>query len=160
MKIISRTLLAVYLSILVWLVLFKFSYDPLAVIRDRQTHGVNLIPFTFARTSEMIANVLVFVPLGVLLALNFKRLALIRAIALVLALSLALEIIQFTLSIGVADITDVITNTLGGAIGLACYSALRRCISERHLDKGVLAAMALIIAGVLILRTSVFIVKY
>ena len=35
------------------------------------------------------------------------------------AFSLAVEIIQFALAIGVTDITDIITNTLGGFIGLA-----------------------------------------
>jgi hypothetical protein len=39
MKALSRTLFAAYLLILLWLVLFKFSYDPIGVIRDFQTRA-------------------------------------------------------------------------------------------------------------------------
>jgi glycopeptide antibiotics resistance protein len=57
-KLLSKTLLALYLLILLWLVLFKFSLD-LSSVLDYQTRSLNLIPFAdFSRNSlrEMIFN--------------------------------------------------------------------------------------------------------
>src|SRR5678816_35438 len=104
MKALSWALFVAYLLILLWLVLFKFSYDPLAVIRDFQTRSLNLIPFARTHTSEMIWN----------------------KVAVIFAFSLAVELIQVALAIGVADITDIIMNTLGGSLGLAGYLAVSK----------------------------------
>ena len=73
MKALFRILFAAYLLVLLWLVLFKFSYDPIGVIRDFQTRSLNLIPFRFGRNSEMIANIIAFIPFGVMLGVNFKQ---------------------------------------------------------------------------------------
>jgi glycopeptide antibiotics resistance protein len=62
--------------------------------------------------------------------------------------------------IGVADITDLITNTLGGFIGLAGYSILRKPKNERSLDRCILVIGTLILLSILYLRIFVFIVKY
>ncbi|HEX9503339.1 MAG TPA: VanZ family protein [Patescibacteria group bacterium] len=75
MKLLSKTLLALYLLILLWLVLFKFSLD-LSSVLDYQTRSLNLIPFAdFSRNSlrEMIFNFAVFIPFGLLLSVNLKR---------------------------------------------------------------------------------------
>jgi glycopeptide antibiotics resistance protein len=40
------------------------------------------------------------------------------------ALTLAFEITQFIFAIGRADITDVLSNTLGGVIGIGVYALL------------------------------------
>jgi hypothetical protein len=66
-KALSKTLLALYLLILLWLVLFKFSID-LSVIVDYQTRSVNLIPFADVsrhNLRETIYNFVVFIPFGV-----------------------------------------------------------------------------------------------
>src|SRR5262249_17417943 len=111
MKALYRTLFAAYMLILLWLVLFKFFYDPVGVIHDFQTRSLNLIPFALTHKSEMIANIVAFIPFGVMLGVNFKRVAFGYKIAAIFAFSLAVEIIQFALAIGVADITDIIMNT-------------------------------------------------
>src|SRR5687767_11266985 len=121
MRAVSKILFAAYLIILLWLVLFKFSYDPFAVISDFQTRSINLIPFTRAHKSEMVSNIFAFIPFGVMLGLNFKQVIFKYKIAVIFAFSLAAEIIQFALAIGVADVTDIIMNTLGGFMGLAGY---------------------------------------
>ena len=160
MRALSRTLFAAYLFILVWLVLFKFSYDPLAVIRDFQTRSLNLIPFAYARSSEMIANVVAFIPFGVMLSVNFKQVLFKHKIAIIFAFSLAAEIIQYVLAIGASDITDIMMNTLGGFTGLAAYFVISERTNERHLDRGILIAGTLILLTILYLRTFVFIVRY
>jgi glycopeptide antibiotics resistance protein len=160
MKALSWILFAAYLFLLLWLVLFKFAYDPFAVIRDYQTRTLNLIPFAYSRNSEMIANVLAFIPFGVMLGVNFKQLAFRYRIAAIFAFSVAVEIIQYLLAIGATDITDIIMNTLGGSIGLAVYATVSTHTNKEYLDRGVLVAGALILLAILYLRIFVFIVRY
>ena len=160
MSALSRTLFAAYLLILLWLLLFKFSYDPAAVIRHFQTRSSNLIPFARARNSEMISNFVVFIPFGLMLGVNFKQAAFKYKLAMILTFSIAVEIIQFTLAMGVADITDVITNTLGGFVGLAVYDAVSGQTGDRRLDRYILVAGTLILMAILYLRIFVFIVRH
>lgn len=160
MKVLSRTLFVAYLFILLWLVLFKFSYDPFAVIRDFQTRSLNLVPFAFARKSEMIANLVAFIPFGVMLGVNFKQVGWRHKIAAIFAFSVAVEIIQYCLAIGVTDITDIIMNTLGGSLGLAGYVALSKHTNDSFLDRCILIAGTLILLAILCLRIFVFIVRY
>ena len=159
MRALSRTIFAVYLFILLWLVLFKFSYDPFGVLRDFQTRSLNLIPFAWANTSEMIANFVAFIPFGMMLGVNIKHVAYRYKIGLIFAFSLAVEITQFALAIGVTDITDLIMNTLGGSTGLAIYAAVSGS-DDRFLDRCILAAGTLILIAILCLRIFVFAVKY
>src|SRR5690349_15811518 len=42
LKVLSRVLLALYLSTLLWLVLFKLSYDIPSILENYQTRSVNL----------------------------------------------------------------------------------------------------------------------
>jgi glycopeptide antibiotics resistance protein len=160
MKALSRTLFAAYLFILLWLVLFKFSYDPFAVIRDFQTRSLNLIPFTRAYKGEMIANLVAFIPFGVMLGVNFKQAAFRYKIVAIFAFSLAVEITQYALAIGVADITDVIMNTLGGVLGLGAYAASTKRTNDLYLDRGILLVGTLLLLTILYLRIFVFIVRY
>ena len=160
MRTLSRILFAAYLFILLWVVLFKLSYDPFGVIRDFQTRSLNLIPFAFARKSEMISNIIAFIPFGVMLGVNFKAPAFKYKVALIFAFSLAVEIIQYVLAIGVTDITDLIMNTLGGLIGLAAYDVVSKHTNYRYWDEFVLVIGTLILLTILYLRIFVFIVRY
>jgi len=157
---LSRALFVAYLVILLWLVLFKFSYEPFAVIRDFQTRSLNLIPFTSANRSEMIANIMAFIPFGVMLGVNLKQISFIYKMLLIFAFSLAVEIVQFILAIGVTDVTDIIMNTLGGFMGLALYLLVGRQANDKYLDRCILVFGTLILLGILYLRVFVFIVRY
>jgi len=145
---------------LLWLVLFKFSYYPFAILRDFQTRSLNLIPFAYARNSEMIANVVAFIPFGLMLGINFKLVLFKYKIAIIFAFSLTAEIIQYALGIGASDITDIIMNTIGGFTGLAFYSAVSKDTNERFLDRCILIAGTMILLTILYLRIFVFIVRY
>lgn len=160
MKLLSRALFAFYLIVLLWLVLFKLSYDPFTIIRDFQTRSVNPIPFAWANNSEMVANILAFIPFGVMLGLQLKQVGFKYKMALIFAVSLALEVIQYSLAIGVSDITDIIMNTLGGFLGLTAYAALSKNRKDNYLDLGILAVGALLLLAILYLRIFVFIVRY
>lgn len=136
-KTLSRILLALYLLILLWLVLFKFSID-FSYVLDYQTRSIHLIPFADVsrhNLRETIYNSVVFIPFGVLLSVNLKRASFWRRLALIFIFSLAVEVIQFVFAIGVTDITDVITNTSGGLVGLILYAVVNRYVDTEKLDR-------------------------
>ncbi len=122
---ITIILFIVYLFFLVWSILFKldFSLNEIEEIR-----AYNFIPFHYEdghnvgfHFSEVINNVLIFIPAGVYLCLFFKKMSFWGKTALVFAISFALECSQYTLSVGGFDITDLITNTVGGVVGIGVY---------------------------------------
>ena len=160
MKLLSKILLCAYLLVLLWLVLFKLSSDPISVLLNHRTRSLSLVPFadhSRANLREIIDNLVVFVPFGLLLHVNFKRANTWRKFAFVCAFSSAAEIIQFVFAIGVADITDVIANTLGGSFGLIGYSLGNKYIDSKKLDgfiavAGTLLLLSLILARIIFLR--------
>ena len=77
-------------------------------------------------------NVLLFFPLGVLLPLLWRRLRFWNVILIAIAVSVSIETLQYVSrvwgSYRLADINDVILNTLGACIGLALVLALRSIV--------------------------------
>lgn len=65
--------------------------------------------------AEKLGNVLLFVPLGLLLAMSTKSVR--RATGLSFGFSVVIELWQYVLALGRTDPDDVICNTLGGLIG-------------------------------------------
>lgn len=67
------------------------------------------------------------------------------------ALSLIFEITQFIFAIGRADITDVLSNTLGGIIGIGIYALLSKALKGRtNTVVNTLAAVFTILAVLLV----------
>lgn len=155
-KSLSKILLALYILLLLWLVLFKFSLNISSVL-DYQTRSINLLPFADASRDNLrgwIYNVVIFIPFGLLLSVNFKRANFWQKLTCVLIFSLAIEITQFVLMIGVSDITDIITNTLGGFLGLALYDLSKKYADNKKLDRFiVVAGTILLIVFILLLGT-------
>jgi D-alanyl-D-alanine carboxypeptidase (penicillin-binding protein 5/6) len=164
MKILFRTVFAAYLLVLTWLVLFKFSLD-LGWVLDAHTQSLNLIPFApfedFAESARgMLDNLLIFIPFGLLLAVNFKDVTFRRKLMTVMFFSISVELIQLLFAIGISDITDVIMNTAGGLAGLLIYGAAQRRMSSKRLDLGIAVLVSLIlIAACSILFTHRVMVK-
>jgi glycopeptide antibiotics resistance protein len=160
----TRSVLAAYLFVLLWLVLFKFSADPLSVIASYQARSLNLIPFADSSLSDMRDNFLAFFVLGLLLGINDRSRGFLRKVALVTLLSLAVEGLQYALAIGAADITDVLMNSLGGMAGLALTDLAHKYLGHgnaaRILDLVVTAFVAALLLAFLWLRTFVFQVRY
>jgi hypothetical protein len=73
------------------------------------------------------ANILLFVPIGILLPVRWPRLDRAGVVTLMTAgLSAAIEVAQYFMNAGrVAQLDDVIFNTLGGLIGWAMVRAVR-----------------------------------
>jgi glycopeptide antibiotics resistance protein len=163
MKSLSKKVLALYLLILLWLVLFKLSYDLQSIALNYQTRSLSLVPFAGyspGNLREMIDNVIVFVPFGLLLSANFKRVTFWQKLATVFTFSLAVEIIQFILAIGITDTTDVVLNTMGGFVGLALYDLSKSQVDSEKRDRFITVTVAALLIVLLLLRVFVFRVKY
>ena len=162
MKILSRTLLAAYILTLLWLVLFKFSFD-LPGVLDYQQRSLNLVPFVDyfrGNVRETIDNFVVFIPFGLLLGVTYKQISFKRKLASILIFSLAVEAIQYALAIGTTDVTDIITNTLGGLFGLAIYGLAKRYAGDKWLDRIIVVIGSFLLVSLLLYRILVIHVRY
>jgi glycopeptide antibiotics resistance protein len=134
----SRTIeyvaLAVYILVLVWIVLLKLHTDDFGDLVGRRS--LNLVPFGGTASgglgsSELAVNVLVFIPLGVLVYLAARERNLARVFLPIVGLSLTFEIVQYIFGIGASDITDIITNSAGGLIGIGIAWLGLRLLGDR-----------------------------
>lgn len=163
MKTLSKTVLALYLLALLWLVLFKFSFDLSGVLLDHQTRSLNLIPFadySQGNLQEMVNNFLVFIPFGLLLGVVLKQFSLWRKLAFIFIFSFSAEILQFVFAIGRTDITDVIANAFGGFVGLMLYSLGNKYIDSKKLDWFIVVTSAIFLVVFILLRFFVLRVRY
>ena len=160
MKFLPSIVFVLYLIALLWLILFKFSFDIPSVLLDFQSRSLNIVPFLGNDVREMVDNFIIFVPFGLFLSISFEQLALRQKLMVVFVFSLTMEAVQYALSIGAADITDVITNTLGGFIGIAMYDALHKNIRKEKLDTCITAVVFVLLVVLMLLRTLVFRVRY
>jgi glycopeptide antibiotics resistance protein len=162
MKILPKTIFGLYLLTLLWLVLFKFSFDISGVLLDHQARSLNLIPFASSHENirEMISNLVVFIPFGLLLGITFKQINHRQKLATIFAFSLATEAIQYALAIGASDITDVIANTLGGLMGLTVYRLGAKHIDNKKLDWAILITNAVLMITFILWRVLFLRVRY
>ena len=90
------------------------------------SHGIGL---TYSVT-EFVANIALFVPFGILVSLLWPRRPAWAVIALGLTTSGAIELAQLLfLPHRVADVRDLVANTLGTALGVALLVVARRSSS-------------------------------
>lgn len=121
-------LLIFYFVALTWIILFKlaFSFEELPHMRS-----VNLIPFGGSAVingtidlREIIQNILIFIPFGLFIRVLCEKRPLFWQITPIVCTSILFEGLQFIFAIGASDITDVITNSLGGILGIFLAAAL------------------------------------
>lgn len=148
----AAVLFTLYGLILIWIVLLKMSFSPEDIAMLRAERSVNWIPFHYAaevgrfHRNEVILNVLIFIPLGIWLKMfSFSN---HKVLFLGLIGSLSLELCQFLFAIGASDTTDLLTNTLGTAVGLCLYALLRKLFpnkgkTDRFLNTAATAALLL-----------------
>ena len=88
---------------------------------------MNLVPLVNTAVGDMLENVAVFVPLGVLLPLVTRTSSFSRVLLWGFLASLAIEVLQLVNSIAAngghaSDVNDLLANVLGAAVG---YGVLR-----------------------------------
>ncbi len=121
----------IYAAVLLKLVVFKNGFTA-------NVRGINVIPFQFmidllskhmrftVFIKNVVGNIAVFVPLGIILSVLFSKIAVKKLIMRGFFVSLAIELIQLVFHLGICDIDDLITNTIGVIIGIALYWKLTR----------------------------------
>lgn len=139
-------LLVLYVYLLVKIILLKFHPADMGFLWSRLLSGMqqpdllsqrlesgNLVLFQEISRSlqsfsghdlyNLLGNVAIFMPLGILLGLMFTRqkLAGIRIMFCSFFLSLCLETAQLLFMIGQFDVDDILLNTMGGILGFAVY---------------------------------------
>lgn len=141
-------LFIIYMVLLVWIIVFKlqFSISELDTVRS-----INLIPFYYDNEigvrfhlTEVLENVAIFAPLGIYLCMLKHKLKFTIKLMFIVGTSLALEVFQYILSIGRSDITDLITNTCGGLLGIAIYSILVKLFRSRKRANKIITIIAFI----------------
>ena len=137
-NVFSYTVFGFYFILLAWLVLFKLHFNLLEVSHIRT---INLIPFWYDTSTdlllhvqEMFYNVLVFVPLGLYVSIFRPDWAFWKKILPCFAVSFLFETLQYAFALGVTDVTDLITNTLGGIMGILLYSLFRKVFREKSIS--------------------------
>ena len=161
-------LFIVYLLALFWILLLKlgvrFSY--------MESRSVNLIPFSEplilngkADVGEIILNVVVFIPLGIYTGVLFKRWSFGSKILFFALISLLFEGLQYVLRIGAFDITDIITNTSGGIIGLLLFIAIEKLFNnsikaQKFINVIATVGTVLMISLLLLLKLNLLPVRY
>ncbi|WP_456698428.1 VanZ family protein [Aeromicrobium sp. P5_D10] len=99
---------------------------------------INLVPLADTEPFDMLSNVLVFMPLGFLLPLVTRARTSGRVVLYGFLISLTMEAAQFVNAVTghgghIADINDLLANTLGAVVGHALFRACLRIPAARRL---------------------------
>lgn len=136
---LTKVIFIFYLIFLTWVILLKMDItDIFYRIQSTSYRSVNLIPFAGTAVYnghldylEIGLNVCIFLPYGLYLrAIHPKESRFHDFIQIVLT-SLLFEMLQFVFSIGVADITDLLANSLGGLFGILLFQQLEKTGKNR-----------------------------
>ncbi|WP_105118724.1 VanZ family protein [Streptococcus suis] len=119
----SILLFLTYLLLLTWMIVFKMD---LSILYGRYDLAqFNLIPLAgtavyngILNFPEIFFNIISFIPFGIYMEMLFRKASWIVNLFVIMLVSLVFEVAQYTLLLGVADITDLLANGFGGAIGI------------------------------------------
>ena len=146
-----------YTLILVWILLFKMSFSLDELYKSR---SINIIPFMGSvivngriYISEIINNIIVFVPVGIYICMLKENWSILRKISVGFFISLGIEVLQFILAIGATDITDLIGNTLGGIIGIGVFYLFSKLFKNK--TNKIINTLALIATILLVSMISI-----
>lgn len=117
----------------------------------------DIIIYSFGFTN-LVGNIVLFVPLGVYFSLFNEDKRIWKNTLYVCFISLAAEMIQYILKMGIADIDDIILNTVGGFLGSVVYKILRRKLKSSEKVRRVIEILAPV-AGIVTFLTVIFLHK-
>lgn len=133
-------LLAIYLIVLTWIILLKMELD-FSLLNNMNLRSINLIPYAGSLIvngqvdiSEIILNIVAFVPFGIYLSMLNSEWSFIRKVIPIFCVSLIFEALQYIFAIGTSDITDLIGNTLGGIIGIVIFALLSIVLKNKTIS--------------------------
>lgn len=119
----SIFLFLTYLLLLTWMIVFKMD---LSILYGRYNIAqFNLIPLAgtavyngILNFPEIFFNIISFIPFGIYMEMLFRKASWVSNLLLILLVSFLFEVTQYFQLLGIADITDLLANGLGGAIGI------------------------------------------
>ncbi|NQJ72873.1 VanZ family protein [Streptococcus suis] len=157
---ISVFLFCTYLILLAWMIVFKFD---LSILYGRYGFAsINLIPLAGTAVyggvldfPEILFNIVSFIPFGIYMEILFRKASWIVNLFVIMLVSLVFEVSQYTLLLGVADITDLLANGFGGAIGINIMYVLTSVWREKTYAR--MNIFCLILMIVIILITYFFV---
>lgn len=135
-KKVTVVLFGIYLALLIWMIVYKMNIE---LLYGRYEVGsINVIPFAGTAVydgildfPEILFNVFSFVPFGIYMEMIFRKATWVQNLMVIGLTSLAFELLQYVLLLGIADITDVLANGLGGAIGIIVMYVLTSLWREK-----------------------------
>ncbi len=163
--VISLVVLIAYCAVLVKVMVFK----DLPTIKIGQLmlnfggtdtgHAPNFVPFTtivpyvlgykglIIAGVNLIGNVALLVPIGLLLPLVYKDITWKKSLVVAVASGLSIELLQTVLRVGIFDIDDVILNALGVMIGYGAFVIITKWVRSKNY-KSIIVAAIVCIAGI------------
>jgi glycopeptide antibiotics resistance protein len=85
--------------------------------------GIDKLRYT---KENLVGNIVLFFPFGILLPLLFKNISSFRKVfAITFAISLCLELIQLFAILGNFDVDDLLLNLLGASLGFGTYILIK-----------------------------------
>jgi glycopeptide antibiotics resistance protein len=127
----------------------------------------NLVPFSEPSilSSENILNVIIFVPLGIYAGTLFKKWLIVRKLFLFFLLTFIVEGLQYIFRLGAFDVTDIVTNTFGGVIGLLIFKGLCKTFNnhvkaQKFINIIAATGTALMILLLVLLKMNTLPVRY
>lgn len=120
--------------------------------------GWNFIPFEFmvelitshismsVALKNVLGNIFVFVPMGILLAFFFQKLSTKQIVKIGFFISLVIELAQGIIGLGIADVDDLLTNTIGVLLGVILYERLTKSW-DHHWENSFATLLMLVFVG-------------
>lgn len=140
-----------YIWFLLSNILFKYV-SPLELFRDGRyfSRSLNMKPLynifgSYFNKLDFYGNIILFIPLGIYIGLMARNISNAKKIAMCTLLSLFFETFQYVFGIGASDISDVITNTIGGIIGLCIYKTFKKILKDDVKVKNLVAVCSLVV---------------
>lgn len=160
-KRITSILLGIYVIVLTWIIVFKMQLSwTFPYIRS-----INLIPFAESVIvngkiyfAEIFYNLLVFVPIGAYLSMIDKDRKFYQKVIPIFLLSLIYETLQFIFHIGASDVTDIITNTSGGILGILFVNFLYKVFKNNEKVDKILNILAMICTAIIVVFLMLLII--
>lgn len=134
-KLIGWTIFIVYVAVTLYLLFFADEMGR-SHLKENYTYNLELFKeiarfINWAKVSEagfyammvnVVGNVVVFIPFGILLPYNIKKFNGFVSVMLVTFLfSLLIESVQLITRTGSFDVDDILLNTIGGILGYVLY---------------------------------------
>lgn len=95
---------------------FNYNLHLFDFINQWQSDGMNITLLV-----NILGNIALFIPLSIILLNYYKCLNNVNVVFIGFLMSFSFELIQFSTSLGIFDVDDILLNTIGSFIGLIIY---------------------------------------